>query len=99
VDAQHYLDPARKDRAGYEIALQMMWEGLIPEGSFWGTISCHGIGPNGAMAGMTSTSGTAWKIPGRAGDSPVIGAGSGMFDNGRRVRRLRPVAAKPISTL
>ncbi|MBP1595636.1 MAG: putative asparaginase [Acidobacteria bacterium] len=81
VDAQHYLDPARKDRAGYEIALQMMWEGLIPEGSFWGTISCHGIGPNGAMAGMTSTSGTAWKIPGRAGDSPVIGAGV-YVDNG-----------------
>ena len=27
------------------------------------------------MSGVTSTSGLAWKIPGRVGDSPIIGAG------------------------
>ncbi len=27
------------------------------------------------MSGMTTTSGLAWKIPGRVGDSPIIGAG------------------------
>ena len=27
------------------------------------------------MAGITTTSGMAWKIPGRIGDSPIIGAG------------------------
>ncbi len=30
----------------------------------------------GEMSGATTTSGLAWKIPGRAGDSPIIGAGS-----------------------
>ena len=27
------------------------------------------------MSGVTTTSGLAWKIPGRLGDSPIIGAG------------------------
>jgi len=27
------------------------------------------------MSGVTTTSGLAWKIPGRVGDSPIIGAG------------------------
>ena len=27
------------------------------------------------MSGTTTTSGLAWKIPGRVGDSPIIGAG------------------------
>ena len=29
----------------------------------------------GDMAGITTTSGLSWKIPGRIGDSPIIGAG------------------------
>jgi N4-(beta-N-acetylglucosaminyl)-L-asparaginase len=29
----------------------------------------------GAIAGVTTTSGLAWKIPGRVGDSPILGAG------------------------
>ena len=75
TDPEHYLDPKRKEQAGYEAALQMMREGLIEEGSFWGTIFCCGISAKAEICGMTSTSGTAWKIPGRAGDSPIIGAG------------------------
>ncbi len=55
--------------------LAMVRDGLIPEGSFWGTINCDGIGPNGDIAGVTTTSGLAWKIPGRTGDSPILGAG------------------------
>ena len=42
----------------------MVRDGLIPEGSFWGTINCDGIGPNGDICGVTTTSGLAWKIPG-----------------------------------
>jgi N4-(beta-N-acetylglucosaminyl)-L-asparaginase len=53
----------------------MVRDGLIREGSFWGTINCDGIGPNGDICGVTTTSGLAWKIPGRAGDSPILGAG------------------------
>jgi N4-(beta-N-acetylglucosaminyl)-L-asparaginase len=53
----------------------MVRDGLIPEGSFWGTINCDGLGPNGDICGVTTTSGLAWKIPGRTGDSPILGAG------------------------
>lgn len=40
-----------------------------------GTINCLGINANGEMSGVTTTSGLAWKIPGRVGDSPLIGCG------------------------
>jgi N4-(beta-N-acetylglucosaminyl)-L-asparaginase len=53
----------------------MVRDGLIREGSFWGTISCNGISPTGDICGVTTTSGLAWKIPGRTGDSPILGAG------------------------
>lgn len=62
------------DRA-YRAGLSMVRDGLIPESSFWGTINCDGIAPNGDICGVTTTSGLAWKIPGRVGDSPILGAG------------------------
>jgi len=40
-----------------------------------GTINCLGLNTKGEMSGTTTTSGLAWKIPGRVGDSPIIGAG------------------------
>ncbi|MFC2084288.1 N(4)-(beta-N-acetylglucosaminyl)-L-asparaginase [Bacteroidota bacterium] len=40
-----------------------------------GTINVLGINSKGEIAGITTTSGLAWKIPGRVGDSPIIGAG------------------------
>jgi len=40
-----------------------------------GTIHCSALGKSGAIACTTTTSGLAWKIPGRVGDSPIIGAG------------------------
>jgi len=43
-----------------------------------GTIHCSSINTKGEMSGATTTSGLAWKIPGRAGDSPIIGAGCFM---------------------
>lgn len=41
----------------------------------WGTINCCAVDPRGDISGVTTTSGLAWKIPGRVGDSPIIGAG------------------------
>src|SRR5215212_110999 len=84
IDPEHWLDPngdARKPipkhqkDPGLEAGLSMVRDGLIPEGSFWGTINCDGIGPNGDICGVTTTSGLAWTIPGRTGDSPILGAG------------------------
>lgn len=40
-----------------------------------GTINCLSLNAKGEMSGVTTTSGLAWKIPGRIGDSPIIGAG------------------------
>jgi N4-(beta-N-acetylglucosaminyl)-L-asparaginase len=40
-----------------------------------GTINCLALNAKGEMSGTTTTSGLAWKIPGRIGDSPIIGAG------------------------
>lgn len=40
-----------------------------------GTINCLAVDANSDISGVTTTSGLAWKIPGRVGDSPIIGAG------------------------
>jgi N4-(beta-N-acetylglucosaminyl)-L-asparaginase len=40
-----------------------------------GTIHCSALNEKGEISGTTTTSGLAWKLPGRCGDSPVIGAG------------------------
>ncbi len=40
-----------------------------------GTINVLGVDASGNIAGVTTTSGLAWKISGRVGDSPIIGAG------------------------
>jgi N4-(beta-N-acetylglucosaminyl)-L-asparaginase len=75
VDPQHYLDPTKRGEAGLDAGLSMVRDGLIREGSFFGTINCDGINANGDICGVTTTSGLAWKIPGRTGDSPILGAG------------------------
>ncbi len=41
----------------------------------WGTINCNAVDRNGDISGVTTTSGLFFKIPGRVGDSPIIGAG------------------------
>lgn len=40
-----------------------------------GTIHCSALDARGNVASVTTTSGLAFKIPGRVGDSPIIGAG------------------------
>ncbi|MEJ2240206.1 MAG: N(4)-(beta-N-acetylglucosaminyl)-L-asparaginase [Gemmatimonadales bacterium] len=75
VDPSHYLDPKKRSQLGYEAGLQMLREGLIEESHLWGTINCNGINAAGEICGVTTTSGLAWKIPGRTGDSPILGAG------------------------
>ncbi|HYN81770.1 MAG TPA: isoaspartyl peptidase/L-asparaginase [Gemmatimonadaceae bacterium] len=40
-----------------------------------GTINMNAVAANGDLSSCTSTSGRSWKIPGRVGDSPIIGAG------------------------
>ena len=75
VDPDHYLDPNRRLELGYQAGLDMVREGLIDANSFWGTVSCNGLSASGDLCGVTTTSGLSWKIPGRTGDSPILGAG------------------------
>ena len=75
TDPGHYLDPSERAQRGYEVGLLMAKEGLIDLEHYWGTINCDGINAAGEICGVTTTSGLAWKIPGRTGDSPILGAG------------------------
>ncbi|MFN8057976.1 MAG: isoaspartyl peptidase/L-asparaginase [Vicinamibacterales bacterium] len=72
---QHYLDPVKRSALNHQVGLDMMREGLIRFPHYWGTINCDGINAKGEICGVTTTSGLAWKIPGRVGDSPILGAG------------------------
>src|SRR5437870_6454048 len=75
TDPLHYLDPKKRAQAWYDAGIQMVREGLLDGEHFWGTINCDGVNAKGEICGVTTTSGLAWKIPGRAGDSPILGAG------------------------
>jgi N4-(beta-N-acetylglucosaminyl)-L-asparaginase len=75
VDPEHYLDPAKRDRAVSVAAESMIRDGLVDINHYWGTINCNGVNAKGDVCGVTTTSGLAWKIPGRVGDSPILGAG------------------------
>jgi N4-(beta-N-acetylglucosaminyl)-L-asparaginase len=58
------VDPASRRAAVHKV--------LFPP---TGTIHCSALNAHGEMSGCTTTSGLAWKLPGRLGDSPIIGAG------------------------
>ncbi|HET8648125.1 MAG TPA: N(4)-(beta-N-acetylglucosaminyl)-L-asparaginase, partial [Vicinamibacteria bacterium] len=75
IDPDHWLDPQKRAEASKRVWREMLAEGLIDPDHAWGTINCDGITPKGELAGVTTTSGLSWKIPGRVGDSPILGAG------------------------
>lgn len=56
-----------------DATLAWAWEMAIHP--TYGTINCMALNEKGEISGVTTTSGLAWKIPGRVGDSPIIGAG------------------------
>ncbi len=75
TDPLHYLDPAEREQALRRVDEEMIAEGLIDPEHYHGTINCNGVNAAGEVCGVTTTSGLAWKIPGRVGDSPILGAG------------------------
>lgn len=74
-DLEHEARLQRFYEAGLIAGLSMVDDGLIDANSFWGTTSLEAVSPDGDICGATTTSGLSWKIPGRAGDSPILGAG------------------------
>jgi len=86
TDPQHYIPPDKRgslgnsteqqrERIGVQVAMQMTAEGKIDPDHLWGTINCNGVNSKGEICGVTTTSGLSFKIPGRVGDSPILGAG------------------------
>ncbi|TVP58468.1 MAG: twin-arginine translocation signal domain-containing protein [Gemmatimonadales bacterium] len=81
LDWRRRTDPSRwpgeddPQRIGFLSGMEMVEEGLIDPEHYWGTINCNAVNAAGEIAGCTTTSGLAWKIPGRVGDSPILGAG------------------------
>ncbi len=80
VDPEHYLDPKTRAQAFEAAARQMVAEGLLDPLHRFGTINCDGLSTKGELCGVTTTSGLAFKIPGRVGDSPILGAGLWVDD-------------------
>jgi N4-(beta-N-acetylglucosaminyl)-L-asparaginase len=52
----------------------------LPEATY-GTIHCSAVNADGNIGAVTTTSGLSMKIPGRVGDSPIIGAGMFVDNN------------------
>ncbi len=75
TDPLHYLDPEAREIAFDSVRREMVREGRIDGEHVYGTIHCSAVDGTGRVAGVTTTSGLAWKIPGRVGDSPILGAG------------------------
>jgi len=68
-----------------------------------GTINCIAMNEKGEMSAATTTSGMAFKIPGRVGDSPIIGGGlwldqdvGGAGSTGRGEENLRVCGAHTV---
>ena len=78
-DTDDYLTPEEsgqkappfEDEADYGMGILDSHDGVRPQG----TINCNVVNQDGDLSGATTTSGLAWKIPGRVGDSPIVGAG------------------------
>ncbi len=75
LDPEHYLDPAKRSKAAEAARRSMVADGLLDPFHVYGTINCDGVSSRGEVCGVTTTSGLSWKIPGRVGDSPILGAG------------------------
>jgi N4-(beta-N-acetylglucosaminyl)-L-asparaginase len=54
---------------------EKLWEDEHGVPYTYGTINMNAVDAKGDIGSVTTTSGLSWKIPGRVGDSPIIGAG------------------------
>ena len=79
-----------------EVIGQMMAEGLIDPEPLLRHDQLQRRQREGEICGVTTTSGLAWKIPGRVGDSPILGAG--LYVDGASARPDPRAAARPTST-
>ena len=78
-DRDDYLTPEESGEGiGSMRAPEDFGDGLLDSHDGYrpqGTINCDIVDADGDLSSVTTTSGLAYKIPGRVGDSPIIGAG------------------------
>ena len=86
--------------AGEELLAEAIQNAIHPP---HGTINCIALNERGEMSAVTTTSGMAWKIPGRVGDSPIIGGGlwldqdiGGAGSTGRGEENIRACGAHTV---
>jgi beta-aspartyl-peptidase (threonine type) len=116
VDPAYFITPRRKE----QLERKMKEMGLVradgggqrpelgeasPDGAM-GTVGCVALDVHGNIAAATSTGGMTAKMPGRVGDSPIIGAGCyannaslGVSCTGTGEQYIRHVAAHELSAL
>jgi L-asparaginase / beta-aspartyl-peptidase len=70
VPVEYFLQ--RKTRSSIKDTTGMM----EPDDNKYGTVGAVALDKHGNLAAATSTGGTSRKLPGRVGDSPIIGAGT-----------------------
>src|SRR5215467_7929874 len=73
LDSDKFLEQLAEICANDEVLMARALEVIMDPPT--GTINCLAVNEKGEISGTTTTSGLSWKIPGRVGDSPVIGAG------------------------
>ena len=95
------LEASRQLERLDEELLAEAWENAIHPPH--GTINCIALNEKGEMSAVTTTSGLAWKIPGRVGDSPIVGGGlwldqdvGGAGSTGRGEENLRVCGAHTV---
>lgn len=76
IDPEHWLDPKQRGAAADRARETMIAAGTLDPWHAFGTIHMAGLTAAGDLGGVTTTSGLAFKIPGRVGDSPILGAGN-----------------------
>ncbi len=69
------LAPEPRAKSDERILDALYREGILRSRAVHGTINCLGINARAEICGVTTTSGLAFKLPGRVGDSPILGAG------------------------
>ncbi len=70
ISADTYTGSDQQKRAAL-----LAWADEVARKPLTGTINCLALDKNFDVSGVTTTSGLSWKIPGRVGDSPLIGCG------------------------
>jgi N4-(beta-N-acetylglucosaminyl)-L-asparaginase len=77
----YWKETLNKDDDWFPPPVEEMDEDLKKFFGVHGTINCCAVDANGDLGGVTTTSGLFFKIPGRVGDSPIIGAGLYVDNN------------------